>query len=553
MIRTEVDALLSRYREGVLPKDRFITYLDAVIPKGLILKDTLADLISDYDAETISEDEFIAITYGDVESLLNWYKKGILPEDRFIAYFPAMVPKDFVIGLIEDYNARAITDTSFLAIVFGMMPELPPLPIDLLKEWDKFEISKKGKKRLSTYRERIRPFLIWLIEKRIPVTNRSPTESGIFGYISDREILRGCYEELRDIYRFSRSEESVVRGAIFNYIIHHDRKKLEKMLEAGFEEIGSELDPGIAEDIVTIIETAPVEIRKFKAAYRAAIINENKTFFNWLVHISKPKGLTVSPLDGVVAEQYKTIIETFGIEVEHGKLVFSEMDPIYEALYTHPDRFVDWRLVEIEIRLMRETGLRGEHARMLQFRDIYLDVKSYADWSCGGIVTYDRIKPEELAPKFMPAISTPISPLLASRIERYLKDFKPDMTAPIFYQRTGDGFLVKMKKLRGWAGISYTAKVLPKIFRKAFATLLCNTEVKDYAIWTQLTGDSIPTLMKKYVRGDLRAEYAAMGLNSYDDVLNIIFASEGLLEEEIAPKRRVGRPRKRQAFILPEY
>ena len=357
----EVDALLSRYREGVLPKDRFITYLDAVIPKGLILKDTLADLISDYDAEIVSEDEFIAITYGDVESLLNWYKKGILPEDRFIAYFPAMVPKDFVIGLIEDYNARAITDTSFLAIVFGMMPELPPLPIDLLKEWDKFEISKKGKKRLSTYRERIRPFLIWLIEKRIPVTNRSPTESDIFGYISDREILRGCYEELRDIYRFSRSEESVVRGAIFNYIVHHDRKKLEKMLEGEFKKIGSELDPGIAEDIVTIIETSPVEIRKFKAAYRAAIINENKTFFNWLVHISKPKGLTVSPLDGVVAEQYKTIIETFGIEVEHGKLVFSEMDPIYEALYTHPDRFVDWRLVEIEIRLMRETGLRGEH------------------------------------------------------------------------------------------------------------------------------------------------------------------------------------------------
>lgn len=551
----EVDALLSRYKEGVLPKERFVVYLSAVIPKDLMTRDMLISLINDYDAGIISEDEFIAFTYGDVESMLGWYKEGILPKDRFITYFPAMVPRDFLIGLIDDYDAHVITDTSFLAIVSGMMPELPPPPIDLLEEWEKFALSKKAKKRLPSYYDRIRPFLVWLTEKRIPVTNRSPTESYLLDYISDREIVRGVYDELRTKYRIRRKDEMpVIRAATFNYIIHHDIGKLGTILETELKAIDSDLDPReIAGEIITIVETPPREITKFSDAFRKSLINENKTFFNWLVHISKPRGLTVNPLEDVEAEDYKTRIETFDIEVEHGKLIHSEMNPIYEALYTHPDRFEDWRLVELEIRLMRETGLRVEHARLIHFGDIFLNVKSYAGWSCGGIVTYDRIKPEELAPKFLPKISTPISPLFAKRIETYLELFKPSMDAPIFYQKGSTGFLDKMHKLRGWADIPYANKVLPKTFRKAFATLLCNIEVKDYAIWEQLTGDSITTLRKRYARGDLRAEYAAMGLHSYADVLNIIFASEGLLEEEIAPKRPVGRPRRKQAFILPEY
>ena len=271
-----------------------------------------------------------------------------------------------------------------------------------------------------------------------------------------------------------------------------------------------------------------------------------KIFFGWL---EGERVLDVNPLGRMKIKKLKGSPETFHIVVEHGKLLFSELNPIYEALYTHPDRFRDWRRVEIELRLLRETGLRGEHARLLQYGDINLKIKDFKGISCGGVISYSRIKPYERPPKLMPKIPTLISPLFANRLETYL-ELHPEigLDEPIFYQRAR-GLQRKFIKLRVWAGVPY--KVIPKKFRKAFATLLVNIEPKA-AMWTQLTGDKVDTLMDYYADDTLAIEYEGMGLKGYGDIINIIFGAEGLLEEEIPPKsqvRRLGR----QAFILPKY
>lgn len=421
---------------------------------------------------------------GEIETLLKLYKERRMSKEKFIARAPFGVPKDAFSDLIDDYDAGVITDEEFISIARGMMaipPTVeriaPPPEVDLLEQWDIFERTKSPlvtKSRLDSYRLRIKPFLEWLTERGIPANEVK--ESTVMEYIHWREEE---YDE------------------------------------------------------------------KYKASYVQTIRREIKIFFGWL---EAERVFDLNPLRRMKIKKLKGSPETFHIKVEHGKLVFSEMNPIYEALFTHPNRFNDWRRVELEIRLMRETGLRGEHARLLQFGDINLEIKDYEGIPCGGVISYARIEPFKRPPKYMPTIPTPISPLFGKRLETYFK-MHPEvgLEDSIIYQ-AARGVQKKLKKLRTLSGVPYT--VTPKKFRKAFATLLVNIEPKA-AIWSQLTGDDVGTLTEYYADRTLAITYSGMGLKGYADIVNLIFASEGMLEEEIQPKRPVGRPRRKQAFILP--
>lgn len=421
---------------------------------------------------------------GEIEALLRLYKERKIDKERFIAYAPAGIPKDTLSDLIDDYDAGIVSDEQFITIIHGIMarpPVPPPKVIDLLELWETFEKTKYPdvikKKSMDIYRYYIVPFLEWVTRRGI-----HPAD--------------------------------VTESAVMEFVHEHERERDRKYAAATIQN------------------------------YRRCI----KIFFGWL---DDERVLDVNPLKRMKIKKLKGSPETFDIVVEHGKLLFSEMNPIYEALYTHPGRFRDWRRVELEVRLMRETGLRGIHATMLEFRDMNLKIKDFGGISCGGVISYSRIKPYESPPKLMPKIPTLISPLFAKRVETYLK-LHPEigLDEPIFYHKGARGLQKRLKKLQVWAGVPY--KVIPKKFRKAFATLLVNIEPKA-AMWRQLTGDSVDTLTEYYADDTLAIEYDGMGLTGYGDIVNIIFGAEGILEEEIPPKRPVGRPPGRQKFILPEY
>ena len=419
---------------------------------------------------------------GEIETLLKLYKEKKISKERFIAYAPAGIPKETFSDLIDDYDAGIVSDEDFISISHGMAALPPgvvaPRIIDLLEQWDRFEKTKKKfitPARLDTYRFRIRPFLVWLSERGISAWD--VTQSLLMEYIDERETEREA---------------------------------------------------------------------EYKPSTIQAIRREIKIFFQWLDDEIKEYG---TPLKRMKIKKIKGSPDTFHIRVEYGKLVFSEMNPIYEALYTHPDRFRDWWRIELGIRLMRETGLRTEHARRLQFRDINTDIETYKGIRCGGLVSYSRIRvPFERPPKYMPKISTLISPLFGKRIETYLRRHPEVKEDDDLFGIGSRDFQKALHKLRVWAGVSY--RVYPKKFRKGFATLLVNIEPKP-ALWKQLTGDSVDTLSDYYADETLGMEYEGMGLKGYADIINIIFDDEGRREEEEA--RHVGRPRKRQAFILPGY
>lgn len=423
---------------------------------------------------------------GQIETLLRLYKEKKIDKERFLSYSPAGIPKDTLSSLIDDYDADLISDDEFIDIIHGIarppVEVVPPPPkeIDLLEQWKRFERTKypvviTTKKSMDAYRFYTLPFLEWLTKKTIPAVD--VTESIVMEFIRERESERD-----------------------------------------------KEYSPSTIQD------------------YRRHI----KIFLGWL---EDERVLDKNPLKRMKIKKIKGTPDTFHIRVEHGKLIFSEMNPIYEALYTHPDKFRDWRRVELEIRLMRETGLRTEHARLLQFRDITLGLKEYKGISCGGVISYSRIKPLEKAPKYMPKIPTLISSLFAKRIETYLTMHPEIGKDELVFTDTRRWFQrILAERLRVWAKTPY--RIYPKKFRKAFATLLINIEPKA-SMWKQLTGDNPDTLYDYYADDTLTIEYEGMGLKGYEAIINLIFQNEGLLEEEEPVKRPVGAPRKRAPFTLP--
>jgi len=275
--------------------------------------------------------------------------------------------------------------------------------------------------------------------------------------------------------------------------------------------------------------------KKYATGTVSSISRHVKAFFSWMYD---ERRIPFHPLARLKVKEAKGSPEIFNIAVEKGLLVSSEVNPIYNTLYTHPDRFTDWRRLEIEIRILRESGLRPIHALRLEFQDIDLERK---------VIWYDRIKKYERTRKYMPLYETRISDILVKRLETYLK-LHPEITARdrVFTEFDSKGLLDKLKHLRKVGEIPH---LYPYMFRYSFCTLIVCVLPKE-EMWTEYTGDTPTTLRKHYARR-LAVEYDEGGLSSYSDIINVVFNSEGLLEEEIPPKRRPGRPRKRQAFILP--
>lgn len=231
----------------------------------------------------------------------------------------------------------------------------------------------------------------------------------------------------------------------------------------------------------------------------------------------------------------------FNIDVVRGKLVFSELNAIYDALYTHPSSFRpagQWRGVELTIRLLRETGLRVKHAFYVEFRDIDLKVKETTYGRCGGVITFGRIRREyQKESKQMPSakIQMPISPLFAKRIEEYKDIFGVQEDDRLCYQGYKQ-FSQQMQALRSFVnvaeypGLIYTEKTTGNLFRKAYATLIVNIQTNDPWLLTELTGDSFTRLKKNYVSDGMRAEYMAMGIDTYEDIVLKVFNQEGMDE-----------------------
>ena len=276
--------------------------------------------------------------------------------------------------------------------------------------------------------------------------------------------------------------------------------------------------------------------KKYAAGAVMSIFRHIKSFFSWLYDV---RVLDFHPLDRLKIKEVKGSPEIFNIVVKEGELISSEVDPIYNTLYTHPDRFADWRRLEIEIRILRESGLRPIHALKLKFRDIDLERK---------VIWYDRIRKYERVRKHMPYRETRISNILVKRIITYLeKHSETTLEDKVFTEYDSHGLYVKLKHLRVVGGLP---RLYPYMFRYSFCTLIVCVLPKE-EMWTELTGDTPSTLRKHYARR-LAVDYDEAGLHSYDDIIKIVFNNEGILEGEIPLNRPVGRPRKRQAFILPE-
>ena len=276
---------------------------------------------------------------------------------------------------------------------------------------------------------------------------------------------------------------------------------------------------------------------KYAVGAVMSIFRHIKSFFAWLYDV---RVLDSNPLDRLKIKGVKGSPDIFNIVVEERELISSEVNPIYNTLYTHPDRFADWRRFEIEIRILRETGLRPIHALKLEFQDIDLERK---------VIWYDRIRKYERVRKHMPFRETRTSDILVKRINTYL-EMHPEITPgdKVFTEYDPHGFYQKFMRLRVVGGIP---RIYPYMFRYSFCTLIVCVLPKE-EMWTEYTGDTPSTLRKHYARR-LSVEYDEGGLHSYDDIIRIVFNNEGILEGEIPSKRPVGRPRKRQAFILPEY
>jgi len=484
---------------------------------------------------------------GEIETLLKLYKEGKIDKERFIAYAPAGIPKDIFADLIDDFDAGKISDKDFISIAKGMIAVPPPVKapppeaIDLFEMWRIFERTKTESgvvKDISKYRYVIKPFLSWLIETGLPADKVTPSK--VMDFIREYERIMNISRALKKKYDLTPAEVGIVKEAIKAYYVDKcSKEEVEMMLEPV---PNSEY---VAKEVIALCEYLPEDL-KYSPSYVQTIRKDIKTFFGFLEE--EIEGFK-NPLARMKIGKMRGSPDTFNIEVEHGKLVSSEMNPIYEALYAHPHRFDDWRRVELGIRLMRETGLRFEHAKLIQFADIILTKKEYGKIPCGGVVTYTRLKPFERPRKRLPRITTPISPLFAKRITTYL-EIHPEITPtePLFAVRLR-AFEDQLTKLRVLGDIPY--RIYPKKFRKAFGTLIVNIEPKP-AMWTQLTGDSTDTLWEHYADDTLSIVYDGMGLKGYADIVNLIFGAEGLLEMEKPPKRPVGRPRKKQAFILPE-
>jgi integrase len=307
------------------------------------------------------------------------------------------------------------------------------------------------------------------------------------------------------------------------------------------------------------LEEIGKKVEPYSKASVGNYCRHTKAFFSWmrkhyLRDLYRRLGLLgkivpVHPFEFMDCPTSQGIPDIFGINVVKGVLVESEVNLIWETLFSRPESIEDWRRIVIELRILRETGLRPVHALRLEWGDI--DTKRRIIW-------YDRIRRFVKRKKglpFIPEIETPISSLLAKEVKSFIEERDVSLGSKIYteYDTAGLG-----RKIRDWrtrvglkpfafSGVLFHAYM----FRDSYATFVCNI-LPHPDDWKRWCGDDPETLRLHYVVPRMAHVYRDMGLEKFpDDVMKMVFEQEGVLEAE--RPRRVGRPRKKQAFILPEY
>lgn len=307
------------------------------------------------------------------------------------------------------------------------------------------------------------------------------------------------------------------------------------------------------------LEEMGKKVEPYSKASVGSYCRATKAFFSWMrKHYLRDlyrrlgllgKIIPVHPFEFMECPTSQGTPDIFGINVEEGVLVESEVNLIWDKLFTHPESVKDWRRMVIGLRILRETGLRPVHALRLEWGDIDTERR---------IIWYDRIRRFVKRKKglpFIPEIETPISKLLAKEVKTFIEERDVSPGSRIYAEYDTAGLA---KKIRVWrtrvrlnpftlSGVLFHAYM----FRDSYATFACNilTHPDDWKRWC---GDDPETLRLHYVVPRMAHVYRDMGLEKFpDDMINMVFEQEGVLEAE--RPRRVGRPRKRQAFILPEY
>lgn len=308
------------------------------------------------------------------------------------------------------------------------------------------------------------------------------------------------------------------------------------------------------------IRTLKVEIAKGAEEYYRVFISDLKP------EIPKSqKGVRKFPTKGWV-------------QISPTKWFYSELNLIYSTLYEHSDMFDDWRRLEICLRVLRETGMRWVHARWVQWSDIDFLGKEH-----GGVpvIDYRKIYPKVLKGKHLPIYPTPISPLLARRINEYRTNWRSpaieaDDTYIFMFKLTRNDKLTPTSDYRPFFGreasnniyhilyrirdVGRFAKCFERadassicplclsMFRHSRATLLGNILPSDRDLELYF-GDEPSTIKAHYRAAGLIDYYRSIGLSSYDDILTKVFSNEGLyLDEE--PEGKLKRGRKKTTFTV---
>lgn len=375
------------------------------------------------------------------------------------------------------------------------------------------------------------------------------------------------YFERQGIHPYDIGDEEITA-----FIKDYEQKRRKELKDPSYK-----IDPHpwvkALKQFLNYLERDPTFIRYKKILIPTRRKKEEKKKEYLRVFISKPKPTVPSFQVGE-----REFPDEGWVEIADDTWFYSEMNSVYNTIYDNYTLFDDWKRLEILLRLKRESGLRQEHARHLQWRDILYDRPDPR-------IIYDRL--EEISvvrgKKYLPSIPTPISDLLAKRIKIYREEHKK---AP--YNEPGDSNLFKLMlttlvtpseeyndfgrlryfeeitaRIRAVGGFQFckeklkdpSIKLFPfcqKMFRWSLGTLYVNI-IPDVPEIEQLFGDQYETIKAYYARTGLKDYYKRIGLNSHRDIVTNIFNNEGLREGDMPyGKLKVGRKPK-GLVIVPQY
>ncbi|GAH93422.1 unnamed protein product, partial [marine sediment metagenome] len=244
--------------------------------------------------------------------------------------------------LLDSYADGRISREVFRLVAKDWIPEEK---LDsLLKEFDEGRISKEE-------------FIMWGLPP-VPVAPPGVPLEPEVDFLDAYKVLMGT-KRWEALSKSSKKSYKYFVEPFLEYLMKKGIRKVSEITELDFDDFVHIRE----KEWMEYLKKAGKKVEPYSDASVGHYCRVTKSFFSWMrKHYLRDlyrrldlvgKLIPVHPFEFMECPVSQGIPDIFEIQVEDGILVESEVNIIWNALYTHPGSVRDWKRFEIELRILR--------------------------------------------------------------------------------------------------------------------------------------------------------------------------------------------------------